>query len=308
MASPNTYLSPGGAESFAQTGAEFTLDLSSDDKDLRSEVTGHSAGAEAYEMREPRGRSGSGAGVAGSSQGAAMWDAVADDDQEEDDDEDAFDSTRMRGRRFSRTSTVASFQLYTPDEDAAVRRKFDRRLVLFVALLYMLSFLDRSSTLFFPFQPLIHPELLQNTDSSFTSTDIGNARIAGMDADLQTDPPRDDWYEWALTSFYLSYILFEPMSLLWKVIPAHIYVSVLVMSWGIVASLQALSPSYPMLVALRAVLGIGEAGFTGIPFYLSFFFKRSELAFRTAIFISGTGPLLHLVMLKLCRGYNVHTD
>jgi hypothetical protein len=27
-----------------------------------------------------------------------------------------------------------------------VRRKFDRKLVLFVALLYMLSFLDRSST------------------------------------------------------------------------------------------------------------------------------------------------------------------
>ena len=35
---------------------------------------------------------------------------------------------------------------YTPAEDAAVRRKFDRRLVLFVALLFLLSFLDRSST------------------------------------------------------------------------------------------------------------------------------------------------------------------
>ena len=38
------------------------------------------------------------------------------------------------------------------------------------------------------------------------------------------------------------------------------------------------------------MLGIGEAGFTGIPFYLSFFFKRDELAFRTAIFLSA-GPL-----------------
>lgn len=34
---------------------------------------------------------------------------------------------------------------YTPDEEAAVVRKFDRKLVLFVALLYMFSFLDRSS-------------------------------------------------------------------------------------------------------------------------------------------------------------------
>lgn len=34
---------------------------------------------------------------------------------------------------------------YTPEEERAVVRKFDRRLVLFVALLYLLSFLDRSS-------------------------------------------------------------------------------------------------------------------------------------------------------------------
>lgn len=50
----------------------------------------------------------------------------------------------LRSRRAS-ASTVQSFMLYTPDEERSVIRKFDRRLVLFVALLYMLSFLDRSS-------------------------------------------------------------------------------------------------------------------------------------------------------------------
>lgn len=35
--------------------------------------------------------------------------------------------------------------VYTADEERAIVRKFDRRLVLFVALLYLLSFLDRSS-------------------------------------------------------------------------------------------------------------------------------------------------------------------
>jgi hypothetical protein len=44
-------------------------------------------------------------------------------------------------------STTQSFQLYTPDEERAVVRKLDRRLVLFVHILYMLSFLDRSSRL-----------------------------------------------------------------------------------------------------------------------------------------------------------------
>ncbi|KAF2747753.1 hypothetical protein M011DRAFT_38278 [Sporormia fimetaria CBS 119925] len=38
------------------------------------------------------------------------------------------------------------FELYSPEEDKAVRRKLDRRLVGFLALLYALSFLDRSST------------------------------------------------------------------------------------------------------------------------------------------------------------------
>ncbi len=49
-----------------------------------------------------------------------------------------------RARRAS-ASTVRSFMLYTPDEERSVIRKFDKKLVLFVALLYMLSFLDRSS-------------------------------------------------------------------------------------------------------------------------------------------------------------------
>lgn len=37
------------------------------------------------------------------------------------------------------------YTLYTPEEERAVVKKLDRNLVLFVAFLYMLSFLDRSS-------------------------------------------------------------------------------------------------------------------------------------------------------------------
>ena len=38
-----------------------------------------------------------------------------------------------------------SLRKFTPEEEKAVVRKLDRRLVLFLAFLYMLSFLDRSS-------------------------------------------------------------------------------------------------------------------------------------------------------------------
>ncbi|TGJ83043.1 hypothetical protein E0Z10_g5698 [Xylaria hypoxylon] len=185
------------------------------------------------------------------------------DGEYHEDEEDAHmmhgGNRKQHERRLS-DSIVASFQLYTPDEEKAVIRKFDRRLVMFLAFCYMLSFVDRSN--------------------------IGNARIAGMEADLQSSPPRADYFQWALRAFYLAYIAFEWMSLLWRVVPAHIYVSLIVLSWGIIASLQAVVTSYPLLIALRVLLGIGEAGFTGVPFYLSFFFKRRELAFRTALFIS----------------------
>ncbi|TGO46584.1 hypothetical protein BOTNAR_0578g00040 [Botryotinia narcissicola] len=176
-------------------------------------------------------------------------------DNEMDSDEDVYrDETSRRRGSFS---TVQSYQLYTPDEERIVVRKFDRKLVVFVALLYMLSFLDRSN--------------------------IGNAKIAGLERDLRLDLNK---YEWVISVFYIVYICFEWMSILWKIIPAHIYITFIVLSWGIIASLQSIATSFAGLLVLRTLLGIGEAGFTGIPFYLSFFFKREELAFRTGIFLS----------------------
>ncbi|KAF7861721.1 uncharacterized protein EAF02_010675 [Botrytis sinoallii] len=174
-------------------------------------------------------------------------------DMDSDDDVYRDETSRRRGS----FSTVQSYQLYTPDEERTVVRKFDRKLVVFVALLYMLSFLDRSN--------------------------IGNAKIAGLERDLHLDSNK---YEWVITAFYIAYICFEWMSILWKIIPAHIYITVIVLSWGIIASLQSITTSFAGLLVLRTLLGIGEAGFTGIPFYLSFFFKREELAFRTGIFLS----------------------
>ncbi|KAL9629503.1 MAG: hypothetical protein Q9164_006854 [Protoblastenia rupestris] len=154
-------------------------------------------------------------------------------------------------------STTQSFMLYTPDEEGTIINKFDCKLVLFVAFLYMLSFLDRSN--------------------------IGNARVAGMYNDLHLSSAQ---FEWLLRVFYITYIAFEWMTLLWKVFPPHIYLAICVASWGLIASLQSLAISFWSMLTLRACLGIGEAAFVGIPFYLSFFYKRDELAFRTGLFIS----------------------
>ncbi|KAI9052773.1 hypothetical protein LZ554_003046 [Drepanopeziza brunnea f. sp. 'monogermtubi'] len=183
---------------------------------------------------------------------------IEEEEEEEVEEENEDDEEHpIRDRRRASVSTTQSYQLYTPDEERAVVRKLDRKLVTFVTLLYMLGFLDRCN--------------------------IGNAKIAGLDLDLDLDSAR---YEWVITAFYIAYICFEWMSVLWKIVPAHIYVTCIVLSWGIVASLQAVATSFAGLLVLRALLGIGEAGFTGIPFYLSFFFRREELALRTGFFIS----------------------
>ena len=63
-------------------------------------------------------------------------------------------------------------------------------------------------------------------------------------------------------------------------------VSACVASWGLIASLQSVAFSFASLLFLRAALGIGEAAFVGVPFFLSFFYNRDELAFRTGLFIS----------------------
>jgi hypothetical protein len=55
------------------------------------------------------------------------------------------ENAALRGARRLSFDSVQSYELYTPDEEKAVLRKLDRRLVAFMALLYCLSFLDRSS-------------------------------------------------------------------------------------------------------------------------------------------------------------------
>jgi len=131
--------------------------------------------------------------------------------------------------------------------------------------------------------------------------DIGNARIAGLTEDLNLSSSQ---YDWLLTSFYCTYILFQWMTLLYRVLPAHIYISLCVASWSLIASLQSIAGSFLTMLILRALLGVGEAAFSpGVPFLFSFFFKREELALRTGLLISAAplatsfaGSLAWLIM------------
>ena len=64
---------------------------------------------------------------------------------------------------------------FTPEEEASVIRKLDRRLLPIVFVLYSLSVLDRSN--------------------------LGNARLAGLEQDIDLS---DFKYNWLGTAFYIA--------------------------------------------------------------------------------------------------------
>jgi MFS family permease len=239
--------SPQGSSQGSSTSPQnrFTPDIDTEDEDEGPYILSGTDGVDGYEMKE--------LGVREKDNNADSRNTAHRSDEASDSDDEEDGAWIERPRRTS----IQSFELYTPDEERAVRRKLDTHLVIFVSVLYLLSFLDRSN--------------------------IGNAKIAGLTDDLAIS---DNQYEWLLTSFYITYILFEWMTVMYQLVPPHIYISVCVCAWGVLASLQCLATSYAYMLVMRALLGIGEAAFVGIPFYLTFFFRREELAFRTGLFIS----------------------
>jgi hypothetical protein len=135
MTSDTTYTPVGGADSIPQQTSpqvssqgsstrtsppgRFTPDLDSEDEEGPYILAG--AGEDGYELAE--------LGSRGTSKDAN----TARTAREEEDGLDSDDEHETWVDRSRRTS-VQSFQLYTPDEERAVRRKLDTHLVLFVAL------------------------------------------------------------------------------------------------------------------------------------------------------------------------------
>ncbi|KAK4179417.1 putative transporter [Triangularia setosa] len=167
------------------------------------------------------------------------------------------DGPRDRNRRGSTLQGDVNVEI-DPIIERRVRRKFDRTLVVLVFLAYMLAFLDRSN--------------------------IGNAHAAGMSDDLGFD---DEHYQWLLTIFYIPYILFEGFALMWKIMPPHIWATITVTTWGLASTLQSTATNWQSLMVCRWFLAMAEAGFApGIPYLLSFFYRRRELGLRCGIFLS----------------------
>ncbi|KAF2714447.1 MFS general substrate transporter [Pleomassaria siparia CBS 279.74] len=152
--------------------------------------------------------------------------------------------------------TMASFAHL---DEKKILRRMDLRLIPMLALLYLLSFLDRGN--------------------------IGNAKIEGLVEDLNMTGPQ---YNWCLTVFFFTYAAFEvPSNLLLKKLRPSIWLPTIMVAWGVVMTLMGIVQNYHGLLIARIFLGMAEAGlFPGVAYYITMWYCRHEAQFRQALFFS----------------------
>ncbi|KAH0590875.1 hypothetical protein H2248_000992 [Termitomyces sp. 'cryptogamus'] len=144
-------------------------------------------------------------------------------------------------------------------DERRLLRKIDLRVIPWLTLLYLLNFMDRGN--------------------------IGNAKLYNLTDDIHINK---DQYLIALTVFFFPYALFEPVSnvFLRKLRPS-VWLSIVIFLWGIAMTLHGIIHNYGGLVTVRVLLGLFEAGmYPGIVYYISSWYKRSEMGIRIAVFFS----------------------
>ncbi|RBR04157.1 hypothetical protein FVER53590_13882 [Fusarium verticillioides] len=167
---------------------------------------------------------------------------------------------------------------FDAEAEKKLRRKLDWYILPSVTILYLMCFVDRAN--------------------------IGNARLAGLEEDLGLAGYD---YNILLTVFYASYIVFElPLNMVCKWIGPGWFIPATSVAFGVASLGTAFVHTMGQACAVRFILGIFEAGMLpGIAYYLSRWYRRSELAFRLAIYVAmgsfggAFGGLLASGILKL---------
>ncbi|KAG5746220.1 hypothetical protein H9Q70_011096 [Fusarium xylarioides] len=170
--------------------------------------------------------------------------------------------------------------------ESKLRWKMDLRILPTATIIYLLCFIDRAN--------------------------IGNAKIAGLEADLKMQG-----YDFniSLSIFYISYILFEiPLNLLCKRIGPGWFIPSCCVGFGICTTCAAFVNDFSTLCGLRFLLGVFEAAMLPANvYYLSRWYRHSELTFRLSfVIISASlagafGGLLASAILRLESFGSLHS-
>lgn len=116
---------------------------------------------------------------------------------------------------------------------------------------------------------------------------MGNAKTDGLEDDIGLV---SNQYNLLLSLFYIPFVLCGPgMNMLTKRFGAKLILPIAMIIFGAMAMLSAAVTNFGGLLTTRWFLGMAESGFyPGVIFYLTTFYKRSELAGRLSIFYAAS--------------------
>ncbi|KAF1976241.1 pantothenate transporter liz1 [Bimuria novae-zelandiae CBS 107.79] len=148
------------------------------------------------------------------------------------------------------------------EAEAKMRKKIDIRLLPMIILMYIMNYLDRNN--------------------------IAAVRLAGLQDELQLTSTQ---YQTIVSILFVGYILMQVPSnlLLNKTGKPALFLPICMIIWGVISGATGACQNFGGLVACRFFLGFIEAVyFPGCLFYLSSWYTRKELGFRTAVLYSGS--------------------
>ncbi|MGO4329508.1 MFS transporter [Cupriavidus sp. 2TAF22] len=164
-------------------------------------------------------------------------------------------------------------------DDAAIVRKITWRIIPFVFVLYIISYLDRAN--------IGYAALQMNRELALSSEAFGF--VSGI--------------------FFIGYFLFEvPSNVMLNKFGARRWIARILVTWGAVAVATAFVQTAQQLYVLRFLLGVAEAGFfPGIIVYLTHWFRAKELATTVALFTAAI-PVSYIIGAPLSTWImdNVH--
>lgn len=150
--------------------------------------------------------------------------------------------------------------------EKTVVRKVTLRIIPFVFLLYIVSYLDRAN--------IGYAALQMNAELALSAEAFGF--ISGI--------------------FFIGYFLFEvPSNVLLNRYGARVWIARILVTWGAIAAGTAFAETATQLYVLRFLLGVAEAGFfPGIIVYLTYWFRSKELATTVALFTAAI-PVSYII-------------
>lgn len=156
----------------------------------------------------------------------------------------------------SATNPAQQHENYTPEQKAVIKKLFTR-LILFLFILFVFSFLDRIN--------------------------IGFAALT-MGEDIGIDATA---FGIAMSLFYVTYLIGGiPSNVILSIVGARKWIAVIMVAWGIASTATMFAQGPTSLYIIRMIVGITEAGFLpGILLYLTYWFPSFFRARANALFI-----------------------